>query len=156
MKEMREKQNGEKATKLLSFRPNEQTLTALNIRINNSVSSVHQVADRDLERYYNLLKYSLREVNLTEQEAMLVCDALNGVFFDDFSIRLMHASVEDAIMHDRLDAKWNVDGEALIAKFRSYSIGALYSIADAVEQWWDMSNPELSNSEKLLKVGLWK
>jgi hypothetical protein len=153
---MKNKQNGEKATKLLSVRPNEQTLAALNRRINNSVSSVHQVADRDLERYYNLLKYALREVSLTEQEAMLVCDALNGVFFDDFSIRLMHASVEDALKFDGLAEKWEVDRDKLIGKLRSYSTGALYSIADAVEQWWNLNDESFSNTQKLEAVGLIK
>lgn len=143
-------------TKMVSFRPDTELLDNLSNRINNELTTVHQVANRDMARYYNILKYALREVALTEQEAMLVCDALNGVFFDDFSIRLMRASVEDAIIHDRLDEKWGVDGEALIVKLRSYSIGALYSVADAVEQWWSMSNPELSNYEKLLKVGLLK
>ncbi|MBS4000761.1 MAG: hypothetical protein KGZ71_09805 [Desulfobulbaceae bacterium] len=140
---------------VIHYIPTDEEWNELTERVDVGNDSSHKVARRDLKRYYNLLKYALREANFTEDEAMLICDACNGVLFDDFTIRLMHASVADAIVYEGLDKKWGVDGGEVVAKLINLSIGALYAVADAVERWWLINHTDnTNNTEKLKSVGL--
>lgn len=109
-------------------------------------------AARDLERYYSLLAAELAGIELSEAEASLVCDALNGTLFEPHTIRLLWAEVDDAIRHDGLAEKWGVDGPALVERLRSLTPGQAYALVDAVERFWlDASSPA---SERLRTAGL--
>ena len=141
--------------KQLVFRPEQDTADSVQNRVNNDFSSIHQIANRDLSRYYNIIKYALREVELSEKEAMAVIDSTNGTMLDNFSIRLMFANVEDSIDYDSLAEKWGIDGEALVLKLKNASVGYLHALADAIERYWLISEGELT-AEKLKKVGLIK
>lgn len=92
------------------------------------------VARRDLERYYAVLRYSLEEIDLTEAEALLVLEALQGSALDAISYRLLWKEVEDALSLHQLDRKWQVDGAALVARLRALSPGAAMAVADAAER----------------------
>ncbi len=109
------------------------------------------VARRDLERYYALLDHELARVELSEAEASLICDALNGTLMDPHSYRLLWAEVADAVRLDGLDAKWGVDGDALVERLRALSPGAMMAVVDAVERFWLSPNPL---GENLRRVGL--
>jgi len=91
--------------------------------------------------YRQLLAIGLREVEWTEAEASLICDALNGTYLLDLgdephSWRWWPANVEDAIRLDKLDAKWGVDAAALVSKIKHLSATGLAAVADAAERFW--------------------
>ncbi|MBE2190109.1 MAG: hypothetical protein IAE98_11640 [Candidatus Kapabacteria bacterium] len=137
------------------FNPPEDTWKEIKVRVGNDEEPVHQTARRDMERYYKMLKYTIREAEFTQDEAFLICHALKGTLFDDLTIRLMYASVEDAIKHEGLDKEYDVDGAELVVKLKHLSVGALYAVADAVERWWLINHTDnTNNAEKLKSVGL--
>jgi hypothetical protein len=116
--------------------------------------SLGLTAARDLERYFALLRDTLPTVPLAENEAMLVCDALNGIIIDPHTYKLTYkliwAQVDDAIHIDRLDRKWDVDGQALVSKLRGLTAAQCLALADAVERFWlDPNAPDA-----LRRVGL--
>lgn len=79
----------------------------------------------------------------TEQECGLLVDAMNGTLFaDPMTIRLLPATIADTIEYDRLDAKWDVDGDALMAKLGKLSYYDLLCIVDTVEHWWNATGSE--------------
>lgn len=113
------------------------------------------VAHRDAERYYALLAETLKTVTLTEAEAMLLCDALNGVLAAEppAVARLLWAQVEDAVRLDGLAEKWGVNGIALVGELKSYSFAQCLAVIDAAERWWKL--PDQSDRAATLKaVGL--
>ncbi len=98
--------------------------------------SVGRVADRDLGRYYQLVQDELARITLSEAEASLVVDALNGTIMEPHTYRLLWAEVDDAVRLDGLDRKWGVDGDALVTKLRALSPGATMAVVDAAERYW--------------------
>jgi hypothetical protein len=112
--------------------------------------SLGLTAARDLERYYSLLRDTLPTIPLAANEAILVCDATNGIIIDPHTYKLIWAQVHDAIHIDRLDEKWDVDGQALVSKLRGLTAAQCLALADAVERFWlDPNAPDA-----LRRVGL--
>jgi hypothetical protein len=116
------------------------------------------IAKRDLDRYYLLIADALRRVKLSQPEACLICDALNGTL-NDFRLNPTHSmlfSIQDAIELEELDQKWSADKEQLLNKLSSLSTLEAAAILDAVERFWH--NPEIrqleSYEEQLQLVGL--
>lgn len=114
--------------------------------------SLGSTVNRDIARYYALLADELRSVPLSEGEAALICDALNGTLIEPTIVRLLWAEVDRAIQGDGLAEKWNVDGAALVSKLRGLTPGALFAVADGVERFW--RQPDLPLAENLRSVGL--
>jgi hypothetical protein len=139
--------------KQVVFRPQEQVLKQIQARINNEFTSEHQVANRDIERYYTLVTYALKEISLTEQEAMYIVASTNGTMFEPLTIRLLWANLEDSMLLDKLHLNYDIDVIRLIEKIKNASVGYQFSLADAIERWW-MITDEIDNSEKLKQVGL--
>lgn len=103
--------------------------------------SRNQTINRDLDRLYALYKRALREVDLSTKEAMLIVDSLNGtMFIDPLSATLLWANIEDSIRLDGLDAKWEVDGAALVTKLRGLTSIQAMAVVDAAERFW--ADPE--------------
>jgi hypothetical protein len=94
------------------------------------------IASRDLERLYTLYKHALREVPLSENEACLLCDVLNGTLMDANSAALLWAEVEDGIRLDGLDQKWEVDGPALVKRLQALDRLHCLALIDAAERFW--------------------
>ncbi len=115
--------------------------------------STHQTARRDLGRYYTLLAASLRRVVLSEAEASLIVDALNGTAFLPEMVPPLAIEIGDAIQIDHLDTKWEIDGAALLAKIRTWSPSESMAVVDAVERFWHDGAIE-DMSERLRTVGL--
>lgn len=107
-----------------------------------------------LERHFSLLaraRPSLREA-LTPDEISLIADAGNGVLYEAWSIPHLSAGVADSIALDGLDAKWGVDGPALVEKLRRLDAAQTFALADAVERYWKaVGRGEEMRSEDLLK-----
>lgn len=114
--------------------------------------SLGLTAARDLERYYALVEEELGSLDLTEAQASLICDALNGTLLEPYSIRLLWAEVDDAVHLNGLDRKWGVSGPALVEKLRALTPGQKFALADAVERFW--RDTTVPTEERLRQVGL--
>lgn len=136
---------------MLSFRVYDYT-SDIEKRTNEMIS-IHQVGNRDLGRYYTLLKYALKEVALTENEAMCIVDSLNGTMFLDNTIRLLYATIEDAFKFENTHLKYNINADELIEKLKKASNGYLFALVDAVELFWE-NKEDIELIEKLKKVGI--
>ncbi len=113
----------------------EEVLREVDARGNNRSGTI----SRDLGRYYALLKRGLKRAGLTREEALLVCDALNGTLHEPETMRLVWAQVEDACRLDQLDRKWGVDGAALVEKLKGLDELASAAVVDATERFWEAS-----------------
>lgn len=112
-------------------------------------------ARRDLERYYSLLKNYLANVRLTDEEASLVVDALNGSPHATGVYGSLYGKIEDAIRLDALDQKWGVNGLDMLRKLREEisNTGEL-AIIDACERFWNLPEDDGDLKKKLRVVGL--
>jgi hypothetical protein len=123
----------------------------------------NEVARRDLARYYATLQRELSTLHLSEREASLIVDALNGCAVDETTAPLLWANVDDAIMRDGLDEKWGLtvrrpdglpDAEKaglLVMRLRELRPGQCMALLDAVERFWRDPNPL---HDALVRVGL--
>lgn len=114
--------------------------------------------NRSLDRYFAILARSVAELRnqLSTDECALILDATNGSMFSDtISIGMLWHEIEDACRLDGLDAKWNVDGSALVEKIRNSGAVGQLALIDASERWWlrvgNGEQPEYS--ELLSSVG---
>lgn len=99
-------------------------------------SSPSLVAKRDLERLYHLVDRELERLNLTEPEASLIVDALNGTLHAPHTVPLLAFGVTDALEHDGLATKWGVNASDLIDKLRALSPLQCLAVVDAAERAW--------------------
>jgi len=93
---------------------------------------------QDLERYYEALRRSRAALRtqLTEAELMLICDANHDTMYDSaVSVQMLPGGIEDAIRLEGLDAKWEIDGGALVRKLEELSFIDRAALVDAVEQF---------------------
>lgn len=100
--------------------------------------SAGQHAREALERYYTLLRDELASLRgvFTLAEAMLLCDAGNGVEYASDTLGGFAIGIEDAISLDGLDRKWGVDGAVLLDKLQSLSLLGNAALVDLVERYW--------------------
>jgi len=94
---------------------------------------------KSLDRYFALISRSLAQwrEQLSDAECALILEATNGTAFaDTFSLAHLWAEIDDAISMDRLDAKWEIDGPALVEKIRSSGVLGQTALIDASERWW--------------------
>lgn len=92
--------------------------------------------NRDLERLYALYHKSIREIQLTEKEACLIVDALNGIVLDVNTVLFLWAKIEDSIKLDGLVEKWGVDGFVLVEKLQGLNTLQCMALVDATEKFW--------------------
>lgn len=98
-----------------------------------------RTANRALERYFHILGERRRRLkdSLTQAELSLLVDACNGiVWWDAECIKLLPREIEDAIMLNKLDEKWDVDEQALLARLKELDLLALCALMDWVERFW--------------------
>lgn len=95
--------------------------------------------NRDLERYYEILRYGRQALRdrLSTAEIAAILDNLNGCWLSEpVSVRLIYANVEDGLA-EGLAKKWQIDGPALVAKLKALSFAESCALADASERWWN-------------------
>jgi hypothetical protein len=95
------------------------------------------IINRDLARYYDILKTARRALRsrLSRPEQLLICDVLNGTFFEPYIPGMIAMEVEDALP-DNIAAKWHVPIAPLLATLRGMSEIEERALIDAVERWW--------------------
>jgi hypothetical protein len=120
----------------------------------DSRAALSSTAQRDAERYYHCLRKTLETVELTEPEASLLCDAINGILMEPHTMPLLWANVDDAVRFGGLDRKWHVDGPALVERLRSLSYAQALAVVDAVERWWSGPFQQPDRTASLREVGL--
>jgi hypothetical protein len=112
---------------------------------------------RDLRRYYSLLNYHLLELNLTTDEANLICEALKKYHLEEDPERgrVIWKQINNAIQQEQLDRKWKVNS-AFIGKIKALTHFQSFALVDAVERYWvwEQSSPDESIQTKLSRVDL--
>ncbi len=140
----------------IQFRASPTELASLQARCRpgSGPAELSQQVRADLERYYYALDQALRSVDLSRQEALLLCDAPNGILSEPQTMQLLWAGVEDAIRLDGLATKWEVDGPALVSKLKALDYWQALAVVDAVERAWNLLPQTTDRDEVLTTVGL--
>lgn len=96
-----------------------------------------------INRCHDRYRFILRRAvpALTEPEWMLLVDALMGTISEpaELGVAALAHGVADAIALERLDAKWAVDGAALLATLRALTPAEAVAVLDAAERFWPAS-----------------
>ena len=111
---------------------------------------INQVADR----YLTLMEVC--RPTLSKNEWCCLCDILNGTVLDSMFIRhageILALELNDAIKHDQIDKKWDIDGPALLEKLSKFNKAETIAVAHVVEVFWH--NCKLDRDEAFTKAGL--
>lgn len=92
----------------------------------------------------------IKEKMLLENEINLICDSLNGILFE-LSVKVgshgkqLIKEIEDGIKLNKLDIKWEVDGEKLVEKLKSLSQDESFEIIEEVYKYWERDTTEICN-----------
>lgn len=109
----------------------------------------------------DLRERSLAELRLTEGEASLVCDVLNGrgnlLKFgmgegESSSPGVLYAELADGVSLSRLDEKWGVDAKPFLRRARDWTPAQVAAINEAAARFWE--HTERDTGEMLREVGL--
>lgn len=87
-----------------------------------------------VERYLLVCKRELP--GLTKNEWLVVMDALNATVLTADMIPYLPQEIEDAMEYDRLDEKWEINGDALVQNLKGLSTSGLVALCEAFERWW--------------------
>lgn len=112
-----------------------------------------QIVARDVQRYYDLLALALAQVQLSMGEASLIVDALNGSVRDEHLAQALDYEISDSLQ-DGLAEKWKIDGPALVAQIRGWSLLQRMAVVDGVERFWSNCYHIDDMPVRLLRVGL--
>lgn len=117
--------------------------------------SIHDVARRDLERYYEMLRRNLPTFSM--EEALLLVDVENGHIVMPEMVSMLWAEVQDALDEGYAE-KWHVDGPTLVKRLRALTPFQCMAIADAIERVWHISSTSSDdNMEAIVRaVGMVK
>jgi hypothetical protein len=119
---------------------------------------------RDLRRYYALLNHHLLELNLTTDEANLICEVLKDYRLEEDPERgrAIWKQINNAIPKDQLvgvptvgNHQWKVNS-AFIGKIKALTHFQSFALVDAVERYWiwEQSSPDEPIQTKLSRVDL--
>jgi len=89
---------------------------------------------RDLERLYGLYRRVLRRIRFTTQEAIAICEVVNGTLYDATTASMLWAAVEDADRLNNLGTRHGIDTKALVEKLRSLDDATALAVVDAAER----------------------
>jgi hypothetical protein len=119
---------------------------------------------RDLRRYYALLNYHLLGLNLTTDEANLICEALKDYRLEEDPERgrVIWKQINNAIQKEQIvgvptvgNRQWKVNS-AFIGKIKALTHFQSFALVDAVERYWiwEQSSPDEPMQTKLSRVDL--
>ena len=140
------------ASYLIQYRPSEQQFKSLQER-SELGKSPSLIAEEMIDCHLYLLQRSLP--TFSENEAMLLVDAMNGCILDYHTSGLLWANIADAVDSDHLDEKWHVDGKALVEQLRALTPFEQWAIYDAIQRAWNGETYRvLDMQERVKRVGL--
>lgn len=116
-------------------------------------ATASQIVARDVQRYYDLLALALAQVTLAAGAASLIVDALNGSVRDEHLAQMLDYAIADSL-EDGLAEKWQIDGPALVATIRAWSLLQRMAVVDAVERFWSNDYHVDEIGARLVRVGL--
>jgi len=95
-------------------------------------------------------------LQLTEEESALIVDALNGTVIQPelLAESVLWQEIQDAIKLDSLDAKWKVDGSALVAKLKAASHEDAQRIIGLAELFWGEKYQVQDTYARLREIGM--
>lgn len=145
----------------ITFRMDDQLNAAVRGRTPPG-DGIHEIARRDLTRYYEVLRQSREHLRATfdRGELCLILDANNGTHWEPWSLAMCWANVADAIglseasadriaaalpdaPRDTLLTRWGVtDGDDLVRRLRALSPGHACALVDAIEQFWTRASED--------------
>lgn len=129
----------------------------LGARSDNPDGPLGTVVQAELGRWFRFLAVQLSTVRLSREQALYLCDVLNGVLVDDSWLRdpgqLLAAEVEDAAI-DGLGEKWGVDPAVLAAMCAGWHPAQAMAVLDAVARFWRADSAETDVDDRLAAVGL--
>jgi hypothetical protein len=96
--------------------------------------------------------FAVRGLDLSFEEAALLCDALNGVTLPLDDGELPWTTVEYVIFLDKLDRKWLVNAHALMGRLRAFGSDACLALGRAVSSFWEQR--EVPSPSRLRAAGL--
>lgn len=132
------------AASMVSFRAPDPLATEIASRTPAGYSH-HEMARRDLDRYYTILALSRAHLRETfdRAELCLILDANNGTLWESWSLALLWANVADGIAQDDLHEKWGVgDPDDLVRRLRALSPGHACALVDACERFWQRAGED--------------
>lgn len=113
---------------------------------------------RELARYYQVLQDSLAEADLSELEAVVLIEAMQGVAHSEASYRDLAYDVREALRWGQVTAPAELDVEALTTKLSGLSAGAAAAVLDAIDRFRALYNEPANRHrrirELLVEVGL--
>lgn len=113
----------------IQFRPG--TLAgALSIRGDNQ----NEIARRDLDRYYESIETTLREIQLSRDEWLFLRDIMQGTYIDTGQADWLWNEIIDA--DDDIAGQYGINLNNLAGRIRSMPMFARVAICDAIERHW--------------------
>lgn len=119
-----------------------------------------EMARRDLNRFYALIDYGLLNIDITVEEACMICEALNGTLFDYRAsvIDTLRIGIADYFNYNPYDSLGNnrsTEVVTLVEKISKYDMIQCAAIVDASERFWMQSeegNDHITVLKRLFKI----
>jgi hypothetical protein len=147
-----------KNANLIQFRADKELLSHLINRTDETSTTASQVGERDLTRWYAAAGKSIRGL-FSENEVMAMLDAVATWQVKPDEADEIHYKVAAAIQIDHIDAKWQIDGNALVERLTAMPPVLRLAVLDALEQIRGMDGKQVQPVpiwEKIRASGLTK
>lgn len=122
-----------KNTNLIQFRADKSLLSHLVNRTTETCTTASQVGERDLIRWYAAADKSIRGL-FSENEVLAMLDALATQQIKPDQADEIHRQVAAALHIDHIDARWQIDGSALVNKLAAMPPVLRLAVLDALER----------------------
>ncbi|WP_019022937.1 hypothetical protein [Thioalkalivibrio sp. ALE23] len=106
-----------------------------------------------VDRYLEVVRRSMPAFQLNEWG--LIFESLNGVWMQEGAGMIegsLKLGISDSISLDRLDQKWEVEGDALLAKLQALTYCQQVAVIDAAERFWSQPNRGSTLREEIALV----
>ncbi len=91
--------------------------------------------------------------HLKPAEALLLCDAFNGIETNVMTAQQVLRELEDALRLRHLDTKWHA-GHALLARLRHYDDARAADLLARVHDFWRAVDAGAGRNEALVRAGM--
>lgn len=106
-------------------------------------ANTNSIANRDLSRYYELLRREMQSLGLAEEQEYLIADACGGREFTFDTAEFIWAMVQQEARRRDLGRKWQVNLDILIARIEHLSPGQAIALVDWCERL--LTDPDVPN-----------